>query len=137
MLRLTKKTEYGIIAIKYLMGTSEHTENDTAVVSTAEIAERFNIPRGILGKVMQQLARHGLIRSIQGVSGGYAIEKRPDEITLNDVVSVIEGPVEMVECITLDGDECSQIEACNIQSPILTIQRRLTHYFENITLADL
>lgn len=137
MLRLTKKTEYGIIAIKHLMSASELHMNGQTVVSTTEIAERYNIPRGILGKVMQKLARNGLVRSVQGVGGGYALEKNPEEISLKDVVNIIEGPVEMVECIAMDGVECSQLDACNIQSPILTIQRRLTRYFENITLADL
>ena len=137
MLRLTKKTEYGIIAIKHLMDAGSRSDNGNAVVSTTDMAEMYNIPRGILGKVMQQLARNGLVRSVQGVGGGYILERDPAEISLNDVVNIIEGPVEMVECITLEGDECSQHERCNIQAPFLNIQRRLTRYFENITLADL
>jgi len=137
LLRLTKKTEYGIIAIKHIINQSKSATNGDAVVSATEIAERFNIPRGLLGKVLQQLARHGLIRSIQGVGGGYTLAQEPEEISLRDVVNVIEGPLAMVECITIEGDECSQLDKCNIQSPILNIQRRLTQYFENITLADL
>ncbi len=137
MLRLTKKTEYAIIAIKHIINQSKNRSNGDIVVSAAEISERFNIPRGILGKVLQQLARHELIRSIQGVSGGYTLAKAPEEISLRDIVNVIEGPLAMVECSALAGDDCSQLDKCNIQSPILSIQRRLTQYFENITLADL
>jgi len=106
-------------------------------VSTTEIAERFNIPRGILGKVMQKLVRKGMIKSYQGVSGGYILDKKAGDISLNSIVNAIEGPLSMVECITEDGDECSQLEFCNIQSPILSVQRNLTNYFKNITLADL
>ena len=106
-------------------------------MSAAEIAQKLHIPRGILGKVLQQLARQGLIDSYQGVAGGYALAKTPQEITLNEIVNAIEGPVSMVECITDDGEECSLLEFCNIQSPILTIQQNLTEYFKNISLADL
>jgi len=135
MLRLTKKTEYGIIAMKYIISREEQARR--SLVSAAEIAQKLHIPRGILGKVLQQLARQGLIDSYQGVAGGYALAKTPQEITLNEIVNAIEGPVSMVECITDDGEECSLLEFCNIQSPILTIQQNLTEYFKNISLADL
>lgn len=135
MLRFTKKTEYGIIAMKCII--SEQEKDPDVVVSATEIAERFNIPRGILGKVLQQLARNGMIKSYQGVTGGYVLDKAPEDINLNDIVRIIEGPISMVECSTNNGEECSQLENCNIKSPILTIQRNLTNYFKNISLADL
>ncbi|MBS1271611.1 MAG: HTH-type transcriptional regulator CymR [Candidatus Marinimicrobia bacterium] len=135
MLRLTKKTEYGIIAMKCII--AERERNPEKVVSATEIAEKFNIPRGILGKVLQQLARKGLIESYQGVTGGYVLDKPADAINLNEIVKAIEGPISVVECVTDDGEECSQLEYCNIKSPILTIQRNLTNYFKTISLADL
>lgn len=135
MLRLTKKTEYGIIAMKYIISRDEQVTGTT--VSAAEIARKLHIPRGILGKVLQQLAKNGLIDSYQGVAGGYALAKAPRDITLNEIVNAIEGPVSVVECITDEGEECSLLEFCNIQSPILAIQQNLTNYFKNISLADL
>ncbi len=135
MLRMTKKTEYGIIAMKHII--SQQEQDGKGMVSAAEIARTFNIPRGILGKVLQQLARKGLINSSQGVTGGYTVARAPREISLNEVVSAIEGPVSVVECITDGGAPCSLEDYCNIQSPILTIQRNLTDYFETISLADL
>jgi len=135
MLRLTKKTEYGIIAIKHII--SQQEKDGEGMVSASEIAKTYNIPRGILGKVLQQLARKGLINSFQGVTGGYALAKPPREISLNEVVNAIEGPVSVVECITDGGTQCSLEDYCNIQSPILTIQRNLTNYFKTISLADL
>jgi len=107
MLRLTKKTEYGIIAMKYII--SRQTTNRNGVISATEIAERFNIPRGILGKVLQQLARSELIESHQGVGGGYTLIKSPQKISLNEIVNAIEGPVSMVECIVEGEDECSPV----------------------------
>jgi len=135
MLRLTKKTEYGIIAMKYIISRDEQVRGTP--VSATEIARKLHIPRGILGKVLQQLAKQGLIDSYQGVTGGYALAKAPRDITLNEIVNAIEGPVSVVECITDEGEECSLLEFCNIQSPILAIQQNLTDYFKNISLADL
>lgn len=135
MLRLTKKTEYGIIAMKYLI--TRNATSPESVVSRSEIAERFHIPKELLGKVLQKLGRKGLIRSYQGVSGGYVLSKDPDDISLYEVVEAIEGPIAMVECYTDNGEECTQLDYCNIQSPILSIRRNLTEYFESITLADL
>lgn len=135
MLRLTKKTEYGIIALKCII--AEQEQNPQIIVSASEIAKKFNIPRGLLGKVLQQLARHGFITSHQGATGGYTLAKDPADISLNEIVAAIEGPVSVVECITEEGDECSQLENCNIQSPVMNIQRNLTNYFKNISLKDL
>jgi len=135
MLRLTKKTEYGIIAMKYLI--TQQSRNPDSVVSRSEISEQFNIPKELLGKVLQKLGREGLIESYQGVTGGYVLSKTPADISLNEVVEAIEGPITMVECVTDNGEECTQLEYCNIQSPILNIRRNLTEYFESITLADL
>jgi len=82
-------------------------------------------------------ARSGLIESHQGVGGGYTLVKSPQKINLNEIVNAIEGPVSMVECIVEGEDECSLQDYCNIQSPILNLQRNLTDYFKNISLADL
>jgi len=76
MLRLTKKADYGLMALKYL---AEHPE--TPSVSAKDIADTYGIPAQLLAKVLQRLAKVGLLKSHAGMNGGYALSKDAAKIT--------------------------------------------------------
>ncbi|MFQ6113398.1 MAG: RrF2 family transcriptional regulator, partial [bacterium] len=85
MLRLTKKAEYGIIALKHMLN------KPTGIVTSAkEISETYSIPSEIMAKILQILARKGLIESSQGAKGGYVLAKGGDTISLADIVESLE-----------------------------------------------
>ncbi|MDQ7066036.1 MAG: Rrf2 family transcriptional regulator [candidate division KSB1 bacterium] len=135
MLKLSKKSEYGIIALKhiYLHGP-EHLS------SAREISQRYLIPVEIMAKILQSLARAGLVESIKGARGGYRLLKDAADISVKDVVHAIEGPVGLVEC-ALEADGCSCVQynlgVCNIDEPLAKIQFEFEKFLDRIKLPDL
>lgn len=132
MLRLSKKTEYGIIALKHMLN-----QPMGAVNSAKEIATVYNIPNEIMAKILQVLARKGIVISSQGARGGYVLAKTGNEITLSDIIESIEGPVGIVDCVDDATCDCVQIETCNISEPLKVIQKQLKLFLSNISLEDI
>lgn len=132
MLRLTKKAEYGIIALKHMLNQPTGT-----VIRAKEIAKRYNIPSEIMAKILQKLARKELIQSCQGAKGGYILAKEGEMISLADIVESLEGPVGIVECMTQSDCNCMQLNNCNISDPFKVIQKQFKIFLAGISLADI
>lgn len=131
MLKLTKKTDYALMALNYMLG-----RKTSFVANTRNIAEIYNIPRELLAKILQKLAREGIIHSQNGPKGGYTLLKEPGEVTLGDVIRAIEGPIQIVRC-TEGGTTCLQTEQCTIQSPLRKIERQIVDFLDSITIDKL
>jgi len=130
MLRFTKKADYGLMAIHYIAAKA-----DEEAVSAKRIAEEFNIPAPLLAKILQRLAKRKLIVSYNGPKGGYLLGRAPDQITVGQVIRALEGPVEIVSCIT--GDDCPQYVRCNLRRPVEKIQVSISHLLDTMTLDEL
>jgi Rrf2 family protein len=135
MLRLSRKAEYGIIALKYMLS---HPSGQPC--SAREIAERYNIPVELMAKVLQKLAKDGMLQSAQGVYGGYVLALQPSHISVADVVESIDGPIGIVDCVVSE-DECKCVQyttgVCNISDPFVQIQGKFKNFLSSISLADL
>ena len=130
MLRFTKRADYGLMAIHYIA-----VHDELGAVNTKRIAEEFAIPSELLAKILQTLARQGLIVSRNGPKGGYALARPPTEITVGDVIRALEGPIHIVDC--LETNECPQIMRCNLRRPVQKIQTAITHMLDGMSLAEL
>jgi len=135
MLKLSRKSEYGIIALKFMLHQGPAT-----LSSAREIATRFKIPEPLMAKILQKLVKAGLIMSTQGVRGGYVLAMPPEKITIARIVEIIEGPVGIVDCV-VSGEECqcAQFEGgvCNIDESFARIQMEFKNFLDGISLADL
>ena len=119
MLRLSKKADYALIAMKHLA-----TRTDLASASAREIAEQYDIPVELMAKVLQRLARRGLLTSHQGTRGGYRLSKAPSAISVADIIQAIDGPLTVTACST--GDEnCGQYAKCSVRDPLWRIKDRI------------
>src|SRR5689334_5424157 len=112
MLRLSKKADYALIAMKYLAADAPH-----GTASAREIAERHDIPLELLAKVLQQLTRRGLLVSQMGIHGGYQIARPATAISVADVIQAIDGPLEITACGPTD-ERCDQFSKCNVRDPL-------------------
>jgi Rrf2 family cysteine metabolism transcriptional repressor len=130
MLRFTKRADYGLMAIHYIAIQEVHGS-----VSAKRIAEEFRIPPELLAKILQRLAKQGLISSHNGPKGGYVLAHRPTEITVGQVVRALEGPVKIVSCF--EDETCPQIERCNIRRPVRKIQAAISYMLDTMSLAEL
>ncbi len=133
MFQLSKKVEYGLIAIRY-MAMKPFGE----VFTAKELAERHGIPYELLAKVLQKLAKGGIIYSHQGVKGGYALARRPNEITVSSVIRIIEGERPMIAECYVDGPEsCYLFGNCTIRRPLGKIQRNINQVFDKMTVKEI
>jgi Rrf2 family protein len=129
MLRLTKKVEYSLIALRHIALTD-------GVTTAKDIAERFQIPRELLAKILQKMTRAGIIRSIQGPKGGYVLESSLQDLSLSELIRIIEGGYEFVECASGRKDECLLMDNCIIRSPLLRVNKEIQRFLTTISVAD-
>jgi Rrf2 family protein len=116
MFRLSKKADYGLIALKHL---AMHADES---ISAREIAAHYHIPAELLAKVLQKLGK-GLLVSQQGINGGYVLARDPASISIVDVVEALEGPISITPCER--GDECQQLQMCSVRDPLLKIKAKV------------
>ena len=131
MILLSKRAEYGLMALLHLAGAAVRNK----AVSSASIAERHRIPEAMLKKVMGELTHGGLIESVAGVAGGYRLRQAPARVTLGDVIAAVDGPIRLAGCA--DGCACDQRKTCNVRLPLARVSDAVTAPFANITLVDL
>src|SRR5881628_3509241 len=93
MLRLSKKADYALMAMKHLASDAPH-----GAASAREIAERYDIPLELLAKVLQQLTRHGLLASHMGIHGGYHLARPTAAISVAEIIEAIDGPLAITAC---------------------------------------
>src|SRR5689334_740048 len=109
MLKLTKKADYALMAMKHL---AEHA--DSAACSAKDVAGSYGIPQEALAKILQRLAKAGLVNSQHGINGGYTLARNPHQISAFEVIQAIDGPLFITSCITVRG-ECEQTGRCTIR----------------------
>lgn len=129
MMKLSKKTDYGLIAMQHMVSANPYRP-----INTKEIASQYNIPVELLAKVLQRLAKHGLIISQNGPKGGYLSRKA---VTIADVINAIEGPIGITECMHEPDEQCQQQETCNIRTPLQFIQTSIVQLLESMTIEDM
>lgn len=130
MLRFTKRADYGLMAVNYIV---MHQED--GAISAKRIAEEFAIPPELLAKILQRLAKKGLVASHNGPKGGYRLVRSAEEITVGQVVRALEGPIHIVNC--LEDVDCPQFPRCNLRRPVQKIQASISYLLDTMTLAEL
>ncbi len=131
MLRLSKKADYALIALKDLALRPAGTS-----ASAREIAERYDIPIELMAKVLQRLARRGLVASHQGTRGGYHLARPATAISVAEVIQAIDGPV-MVTACSSDDERCDQYSKCSVRDPLWRIKDRIVQALSACTIFEL
>ncbi len=131
MLKLTKKADYGLIALKHLS-----TQGPAGSSNAKEIAETYHIPLPLLAKVLQKLVKSGFLRSEHGTNGGYRLARAASTINALEVIRAIDGPIILTSCFT-DHGVCDQSQLCNVREPLRKIHEGILGLLANITIADM
>jgi Rrf2 family protein len=129
MLKLTKKADYGLIALKHLA-----VKHGSA--SAKEIADAYHIPLPLLSKVLQTLGKGGFLQSEHGTNGGYRLARPAKNITALEVIRSIDGPVFLTSCFTEHG-ECDQSVRCTVRQPLRKVHDGIQQLLASITIADM
>ena len=130
MLRLSKKADYALIAMKHLA-----TRADAGSASAREIAEQYDIPVELMAKVLQRLARRGLVISHQGTRGGYRLSRPTGAISVADIIQAIDGPLTVTACST-EAENCGQYAKCSVRDPLWRIKDRILAALATCTLQE-
>lgn len=132
MLRLSKKVEYALLAL-------HHMSADSADVFTVkEMAEHFGISFELLAKVMSSLAKAGIVKSSQGVHGGFTMARPADQVSIRDVLDAVQGSQQrLVECGSHPEQSCTIESACTIKHPLMKLQAVIDQAMASMAIADL
>jgi Rrf2 family protein len=129
MLKLTKKADYGLIALRHLATTRRGA-------SAKDMAEAYRIPLPLLSKVLQQLVRASLLVSEQGTNGGYRLARDPHDISALEVIRTIDGPIILTQCFT-EHAECDQSEHCPVREPLRKVHEGILRLLSSISISDM
>lgn len=133
---LSKKTKYGIKALTFLAKRDENCP-----VQISEISKAENISHKFLESILLTLRKAGVLGSKKGKGGGYYLRKEPSEVLMTEVIRVLEGPIAMVPCVSLNFyekcDDCPDENACSVHKLMIQVRDNTLNVLRNTTLADL
>ncbi len=133
---LSKKTKYGLKALAFIA----RQENNTPV-QIATIAKSESISQKYLESILLTLRKSGFLGSKKGKGGGYYLLKSPEDIKMSGVMRILEGPIAMVPCVSLNFyekcDDCPDENACAVHNLMIEVRDSTLNIFNNKSLADL
>jgi Rrf2 family protein len=129
MLRLTKRSEYGLMALAFM------AQSGRDYTSVREIVSELGIPRRLLAEVLKDLSHAEIVEAVRGPGGGYRLTNPADQLSLARVVEVLEGVGTVAKCA--DGGRCDLSPSCTIQEGINLVAQRVKAVLSDFTLAEL
>ena len=131
MIRMTRLTDYGIMLLTHFV-----RDGGQKIHSARELAVNSKVPQPTVSKIFKLLARNGLLVAHRGVKGGFTLARKPDEITVAEIVKAIEGPISFTECSAHPG-KCEVERLCIVRSNWRRINDVVVDALRRITLADM
>jgi Rrf2 family protein len=163
MLRISKKADYAVFLLGAIARAGAYpggAAGDT-VVSAHEIARRAHLNKSVVANLLKEFARAGMLESTRGLRGGYRLLRQPSEISLGQILEVVEGKFVLVDCVAHDASanqllalapsmrsersaaapagehECSLISFCPSKAPMRVVHERISQLFASIHLDEL
>lgn len=131
MLKLTRRSDYGLIALRHLASQQVGT-----ACSAKEIAATYGLPVEMLAKILQKLTKQGLLVSQYGTNGGYVLARDPSLISAFEVIRAIEGPVFITSCSTERG-ACDQSSRCVVREPLRQVNESIVRALSAVSISSL
>lgn len=135
MLSVTRKFDYALVALVEL------TIRGTGTASARELAEQLHVPPRALTNILNRLTHDGLVISVRGSIGGYALARHPEEITLAELMEAVEGPIRLTRCCPADGEakkpKCDRESLCRVRESMHQVHAGLKDFLAQVTLSDL
>ncbi len=131
MIRLNRETDYGIGILTLMARDPEGRFNAGA------LAEARGLPQPIVSKILKHLARSDLLVSYRGAKGGYGLARRPESISIAEIITVLEGPIALTDCIEDGQEACQYGSQCNISNVWSRINDVVLNALSEITLAEM
>lgn len=133
MLRLTKKADYSLIALKHFALRQRETG---AAVSAKEVSDSCGIPLPLLSKLLQKLSKTGFLVSEYGTNGGYRLSRDPRLISALEVIRAIDGPIVLANCFT-EHAYCGHSGRCTVKRPLKRIHEGILRLLDSVSIEDM
>ena len=133
MLRLTKKADYSLIALKHF---ALRLRESNGAVSAKEVSDACGIPLPVLSKLLQKLGRSGFLASEYGTNGGYRLTRDPRRISALEVIRAIDGPIVLANCFT-EGAYCGHSGRCSVKRPLRKIHDGILRLLDSVSIQDM
>ena len=133
MLRLTKKADYSLIALKYFASPQRGAGEP---VSAKEVSENCGTPLPVLSKLLQKLGKTGFLTSEYGTNGGYRLARDPRRISALEVIRAIDGPIVLADCFT-EHSYCGHSGRCTVKRPLKRIHEGIIRLLDGVTIQDM
>ena len=128
MIRISKLTDYGVLIMSHM------TQTPAAVMSASDLAASLHLPLPTVSKVLKSLSQAGLLSSRRGIAGGYLLNKAPEQISLMEIITALDGPISLTECSGSMSD-CAIEAECGLRNHWIGINRLVYDLFAQIDLA--
>jgi FeS assembly SUF system regulator len=133
MLKLTKKADYSLIALKHFALRQRETGE---AVSAKEVADTCGIPLPLLSKLLQKLGKSGFLVSEYGTNGGYRLARDPGLISALEVIRAIDGPIVLADCFT-EHTYCAHSGRCTVRKPLKRIHEAILRLLNSVSIQDM
>lgn len=130
MLRMGKLTDYGIVLMSHL------AENSAVQHNAHTLSDAVHVPLPTVRKVLKLLSHAGLLDSERGAHGGYSLTRNPSDISIAEVITAIEGPIALTECVSSES-HCDQEVHCAVQTNWERINSAVFHALDEVKLSDM
>lgn len=131
MVLISRKVDYAILALCHLMKAA-------GGCSARELASQYNLSRPFLANILKELCHHGFVESQRGIHGGYRLAKDPAAVTIDAIITALDGPFELMSCAKSDdAASCTLVDVCPVKGPLRFVHDRLAAVLSETTLADL
>jgi Rrf2 family protein len=128
---IRRNTEYGIRALLHL---ALHRQS---MVTAGEIAEQQDVPIDFLQKILQKFVKAGMVDSYRGAQGGFSLAKEPQEISMLEVLEILQGKLAVNKCFLGENNGCPRSSECPLKYNWLQLQQKIEAFLKGITLQDL
>jgi FeS assembly SUF system regulator len=139
MIRMSKLTDYGIVLLVQLavLDRASGDRTDAGATHNARaLAEETHLPLPVVSKLLKTLAREGVLASHRGAKGGYSLARRPETLSVAEIIRMLEGPIALTECGVHPG-QCAQETSCSVRAPWQRINEVIAGALQDVTLAEL
>ena len=139
MIRFSRMADYGVLLLGHF------ARHEAAMASSRDLADLYHMPRTVVANLLKEFTKAGLLQSRRGLHGGYRLARPAADISLLDVLNVIDGPVQLIDCAVLDmtatapgaASNCGYEDVCPSRSPMRGVHQRIIDLLDGITLAEL
>ena len=132
MLRITRHADYGIVMLTQLAQDQGHGD-----VNARTLAARTNLPPPMVSKILKMLTRAGILSSHRGAGGGYRLARTVDEISVAEIITALDGPIALTQCIENSPGECEVENWCQVRGKWEKINTVIREALEAISLAEM